>query len=128
MTKQDIIKKEYREYFELFSEEEQQKILENNGWQHQFNHPLHKEMAKFYKIETSAYGVGTSWRPLNLKGIEDNNGWNRIEDGIFPEDEETVLWLNNENYEFENASLLHCDFNYKQYTHWRKLPQKTPLY
>jgi len=31
------------------------------------------------------YGFGQFlWRPIQLKGIEDNNGWIRIEDGILP--------------------------------------------
>lgn len=79
MTKEEKIKEAYGEYWELFSYKEQDLILKNNGWVNKFNHPLHFEMVNFYEIETLAYGVGTSWRPKSLQGIENNNGWIQIE-------------------------------------------------
>lgn len=126
MTKKEKIKEEYIALFWATPEEEREKrfsqievYIDEFGW---FEGNLSNISENL--IERSGHEI----RPKTLSGIEDNNGWNKIEDGIFPEDEETVLWLNNENYELENASLLHCDFNYKDYTHWRKLPTKPPLY
>ena len=74
-NKQKAIREAYGEYWELFSDEDRLKILKNNGWVSNFNHSLHWEIKKFQEIETSAYGVGTSWRPISLKGIETNNNW-----------------------------------------------------
>jgi hypothetical protein len=75
MTKEEVIQKAYGEYWDLFDKSEQLKMLNNNGWNSYFNHPLHWEMNKFIEIETMAYGIGTSWRPKSLAGIENNNGW-----------------------------------------------------
>ncbi len=126
MTKKEKIKEEYIALFSTTPIEEREKrfsaiepYIDEFGW---FEGDLNNVAENL--IERSGYEI----RPKTLIGIEDNNGWNKIEDGVFPEDEETVLWLNNENYEFENASLLHCDFDYKQYTHWRPLPKKAPLF
>lgn len=66
--------------------------------------------------------------PLQLIGIEDNNGWHCLSEKDFPEDELTVLWYSDKTNEFENASLLHCDFNFEEYTHWHYLPTKAPIY
>ena len=126
MTKKEKIKEEYIALFWSTPEKEREKrfsqieaYIDEFGW---FEGNFSNVSENL--IERSGHEI----RPKSLSGIEDNNGWNKIEDGILPEDEETVLWLNNENYEFENASILDCDFNYKDYTHWRKLPQKLPLY
>lgn len=94
MTKQEKIQEAYGEYWELFSVEEQENILKNNGWVMKFNHPLHWEMCKFFEIETSDYGVGTSWRPKSLQGIENNNGWIKIEsENDLPKETIDVFWM-----------------------------------
>jgi len=93
MTKQEKIQEAYGEYWDLFTKEEQNKILIDNGWNSYFNHPLHWEMSKFIEIETIAYGVGTSWRPLSLQGIENNNGWIKIESEVdLPDDDDELLY------------------------------------
>lgn len=126
MTKKEKIKEEYIALFIATPIEEREKrflaiepYIDDFGW---FEGNLNGVSENL--IQRSGHEI----RPKSLSGIEDNNGWYKIEDGIFPEDEETVLWLNNENYDFENASLLHCNFNYKDYTHWRYLPKNAPLY
>ena len=78
-TKQQAIQEAYGEHWELFENDEQEKILRNNGFCLLFSHPLHFELSKFMEIETFAYGIGTSWRPKSLQGIENNNGWLKIE-------------------------------------------------
>jgi hypothetical protein len=79
-TKQEVIVAAYGEYWDLFDEEDKKSILNNDGWHYKWNHPLRWEMAKTgVEIITSAYVVGTSWKPKSLAGIENNNGWTKID-------------------------------------------------
>ena len=71
--KQQAIINAYGEYWDMIKDE-----IDGNGWCMKFNHPLHKEINNFYGVDTFAYGFGTAWRPKSLKGIDNNNGWVRI--------------------------------------------------
>ena len=132
MTKQEKIKESYGEHWDSLKEHVNERgWLNSRTWLGDCGNTKVYHILKGLHLDCmDSYHRDYCYifRPKSLSGIENNNGWNRIEDGVFPEDEETVLWLNNENYEFENASLLHCDFNFKDYTHWRPLPKDAPLY
>lgn len=121
MTKQQKIQEEYLLIIENNLDRFKciKDFIDENGW---FTGVLAKVSMSL--LDTSGHEV----RPKSLDGIENNNGWNSIEEDIFPEDTDTVLWLNNENYEMEKACLMTVDFNYKEYTHWHALPPKAPIY
>ncbi|WP_422105552.1 hypothetical protein [Winogradskyella sp.] len=66
-------------------------------------------------------------RPISINGIENNNGWISKKEEM-PGDSETVVWINNDNYEIEMACLLTVGFNHNDYTHWSKVNEKPPVY
>lgn len=123
-TEQQVIQEAYGEYWELFSTEEQDLILKNKGWVSKFNHPLHWEMEKFYEIETLAYGVGTSWRPKSLQGIENNNGWIKIESEEQYDKLEngSYHWYNIEKDVYDDGDLM----SYGVFTHYQPIEKPKP--
>ena len=69
MTKQEIIKQAYGEHWDKVCE-----YVEENGWCNSY----------WGKEYTDLNGVGKTkkdplyWRPKSLQGIEDNNGWIKL--------------------------------------------------
>lgn len=125
MTKVEKIKEAYGEFYNDVKE-----FLDENGWcklNISQKHPINS-FAHYEKTEWRTINGRVCWRPKCLQGIEDNNGWHCLSEKDFPEDELTVLWYSENTNEFENASLLHCDFNFEEYTHWHYLPTKAPIY
>lgn len=117
MTKEEKIKEVYEN--RGFTWLQVKDYIDEDGWTY---HEVGN--SKVLTDELSA----VSWRPEELFGIGHNNGWKSLEMQEFPEDIDSVFWFNNDNGEYEVASLLHCDFNYKDYTHWHTLPPKPPIY
>ena len=94
--KNDVIKNAYAEYWDLFDEADKKYILDNDGWHHKWNHILHWEMVKTgFEIIDRSYGIGTSWKPKSLQGIENNNGWIGF-DGLTMKDGWYLICQNNE--------------------------------
>lgn len=124
MTKEEKIIEAYGENWELVKDK-----VNKDGWikDREF---IFSDFVKGIDWQTTDHD--DEWyytrRPMLLKGIENNNGWHCLSEKDFPEDEQTVLWYSNKTNEFENASLLHCDFNFEEYTHWHELPTKSPIY
>ncbi len=81
MTKEDLIKEAYGKYYTKLSGS-----IDENGWSNNWNHFASVETRLFAKedIEQSK----GKWRLKSLKGIENNNGWIKIEsENDFPKEE-----------------------------------------
>jgi hypothetical protein len=74
MTKEEVIKAAYGEHWESFSNEVKKCALNNDGYI--YNSILEP---KDLSLETHQYILGFKWRPISLSGIENNNGWIKIE-------------------------------------------------
>jgi hypothetical protein len=83
MTKQEIIKKAFGEYWEQLKD-----YADENGFC-----DAHKTLSIFSSFKEQEIDMsGNYWRPLSLKGIEDNNGWLSIEFHGLPNKEDTY-WI-----------------------------------
>jgi hypothetical protein len=72
MTKQEIIKQAYGKYYPQL-----ERCLDENGWSNNWNHFISVESRIFQPEEIEKNGK--CWRPKSLEGLEDNNGWIKIE-------------------------------------------------
>lgn len=72
MTKQEIIKEAYGKYYPQL-----ERCLDENGWSNNWNHFISVESRIFQPEEIEKNGK--CWRPKSLEGLEDNNGWIKIE-------------------------------------------------
>ena len=86
-AKQEAIRKAYGEYWELFTPTTQQKILDNNGKVDYFlltvkerndTENIVSDIRKLLCVGTDE-GTPRMFIPQSLQGIENNNGWIRIE-------------------------------------------------
>jgi hypothetical protein len=69
-AKEQKIKQAYGDYYEICKPDE-------NGWTYSQNHQYYKYFEKH--PETKIIDRQLYFRPFELKGIENNNGWIRIE-------------------------------------------------
>jgi len=92
MTKQEIIQEAYGEYWDLVKNN-----VNENGWVESgyfdTNTKLIKVNDNFKEKKETNYDQRNSnyiiWRPLSLQGIENNNGWIKIEsDDDLPKEED----------------------------------------
>lgn len=100
MTKEEVIKESYLEYWEQLPKEAQEQALTNNG----FIHPKYLVNEKGTLLDCIDFERKTFldfdevdntvlvFRPIALQGIETNNGWIKLEsEDDFPEDNVTCL-------------------------------------
>jgi hypothetical protein len=75
MTKEEKIKEAYGEYFNELSD-----IISDDGWVsfHEDKNRLRNVFHNNENIEVSP-NDNNNWRPKSLQGIENNNGWTKIE-------------------------------------------------
>jgi len=86
MTKEELIKEAWGEYWSLFSTTTKERILLNKGsvdyflLSNQERDNTEELIGDIRKLECTNTDEGTKrfFRPLSLKGIEDNNGWIKI--------------------------------------------------
>lgn len=71
MTKQDKIKEAYGEYWDNFIPQAKECALKNDGW----ISSILEHAPKSLELEFENY----QYRPKSLQGIENNNGWIKIE-------------------------------------------------
>ena len=135
-AKEEAIKKAYGEYFEQLTNEAKQIALLNNGWLH-------------YDLITDDRGTLLNciemerdidyYRPKSLQGIENNNGWIRIEsESDLPKIGEYDMssfilyyWTNNGLYRAEDYKRWKIHYDYLQVSHYRLEPifkPKPPIY
>lgn len=71
MTKEEKIRESYGDYWDKINQQVKDCALKNNGWINSIlEHP-----PTDVELEFGDY----TFRPLSLQGIEDNNGWIKIE-------------------------------------------------
>jgi hypothetical protein len=121
-SKEKYITETYGSLWDKLNETSKKCALKNDGWISSILEHRPQDIQTDYSMDKKA------WRIMDLTNFEDNNGWFKTEDGIFPEDEIPVLWLNFENGEYELASLLHVDFKHTDYTHWTPINLKSPVW
>ena len=74
-AKQEAIKKAYGEYWEAVKD-----FVDENGWI-DFLEDIQRIMYFFHDSDNIEVFKST-WRPKSLQGIENNNGWIKIESNI----------------------------------------------
>ena len=118
MTKQEKIQEAYGKYWEVVYE-----YVDKNGW-----------CSAYWKTKTYFQTEFTSekWRPKSLTGIEDNNGWIKIEskqneEQYFNEKREMfVLTENGDIFIFNHYKYLS---NVGKITHFKPIENpKPPIY
>lgn len=130
MTKKECIKKAYLELFDNDSEKEKrfadiEKWIDNHGW---FSGVLHNVPDEL--LDKSGHEV----RPKTLNGIEDNNGWTKIENDNFPEQakyfsEIERFFVFTKEKEIKLAPNANFWYWRNHYTHYKPIQKpKPPLY
>ena len=135
MTKEEKIKEAY---IEVFGEKRIRSIMnyvyKGNGFIAGFVLLDLKLDIKNEKLERKFNGVVYSYRPKSLQGIENNNGWIKIEsEKDLPKEKGLkCLFLNKNNMHTTYISddvLYDSDWFFRRYTHWKiKNEFKYPLY
>lgn len=69
MTKQEAIKKAYGDFWEQVKE-----YVSENGWCNSY-----WNTRVFFNADTMPKQNPVRWRPISLNGIDNNNGWIKIE-------------------------------------------------
>ena len=123
MTKQEKIKEAYGEYWELVKE-----TVNENGW-FDYNYEEHRKIADNIPLESYSQFSSSVVRPKSLQGIENNNGWTKIEseeqyDELINGEYE---WYNINNGKYEKGDLR----GYGIFTHYKIVPiikPKLPSY
>lgn len=131
MTKQEYIKQQYGKAWDAVKG-----YVDENGWVLLYEYetgnptgaPTPAEVG-FNFVEVKGYG----WRVDNLTGIEDNNGWIKVEDRL-PENEDFVIALDDTGqyeawYKPEYGIWHEHCLSIVHPTHWRpKVEYPKPLY
>jgi len=124
MTKEEKIKEAWG-----LAYDEVKHLLTDNGyiWSVDLAH-IRLNLSK-YNLDLNYNDIGV--RPKSLKGIENNNGWNSMEQPDF-EENEYVLFLRFINGEGEPpifTCVLCDDFEIGYFTHWKRVDYgKPPIY
>ena len=122
MTKQEKIQEAYGKYWEVVYE-----YVDKNGW-----------CSAYWKTKTYFQTEFTSekWRPKSLQGIEDNNGWIKIEsEADLPKNDDDYWVMTNikddEVQQLSNLIVIRClnlEKNIKV-THFQPIEKpKPPIY
>jgi len=123
MTKQEKIQEAYGEYWDIFKE-----FVNENGWFHD-KHFWGKWPETDLKWETTDHDndIYDKRRPKSLKGIENNNGWIKIEsEADLPEKE---FYKGYETFPVNyrcNSYGLHKYFKSKEITHYQPITKPNP--
>lgn len=127
MTKQEIIKQAYGKYYPQL-----ERCLDENGWSNNWNHFISVESRIFQPEEIEKNGK--CWRPKSLQGIEDNNGWIKIEsEEDLPKNKGYFLCLYEDGDVIPHHFSINSDFDrvlfLEEFTHYKKIEQqKPPIY
>ena len=109
MSKEEKIQEAYGEYFN--------KDINDNGWCN--NHSLRIRVDAL-EIDRSRFG----WRPKSLQGIENNNGWIKIESEYQYDllENGEYEWYNINNDKYDKGDL----WSYGIFTHYKIVPITKP--
>lgn len=129
-AKQQAIKNAYGEYFNLF-----RKYIDANGWIAQSDFFLaYLGLPDSFEVQVKGFPPkgATKWRPKQLKGIESNNGWIRIENENDLPKEKCRYWIANKNGIFDfiaDIEMIESKYKNKTLTHYKKIEEpKHPIF
>lgn len=131
MTKEEKIKEAYGDYWNDYN-----KYVNENGWLTSLNSEIHYCLTTQGRILRALNDksnidfdeVHDSLRPKSLQGIEDNNGWIKIENDSERFTDED-LWIC--NFNGNKQAFFHNAFDVipKSYTHYQQIKKpKAPIY
>ena len=134
MTKERKIIEAYGKYWESIKDfvDENGYIIMSISITRKINLELEREI-RFHSKNTSGV-AGMCVRPKTLQGLENNNGWVKIEsiEDLPKEKGLKCLFLNKDNMHTTYISddvLYDSDWFFRRYTHWKiKNEFKYPLY
>jgi hypothetical protein len=135
MTKQDKIKEAYGDYFNELKDK-----ISDNGWV-SFYEDINRIRNVFHKNENIEVSPNdnNNWRPKSLQGIENNNGWIKIEsENDLPKvgdyDMSTLklmYWTNGGQYEANDYKRWKLHYPHLEISHYQFIPiikLNEPLY
>ena len=124
MTKEEKIKEAYGEYWEQLKP-----FIDCEGWMHRIDFPTK------HNIEIEEHSNQYHIRPKSLQGIEDNNGWIKIESrDDFPNFSDDVFYNlhdidNNETVYYKTYDDLEFMWKKGIITHYKQIiEEKPPIY
>jgi hypothetical protein len=133
MNKQDAIKNAYTEYFNVkkisnnISFEDLSNEIDNDGWLH--SRPKYYDLDRDY-FEVKSNGLTKVMsRPKCLKGIENNNGWIKLEKQDDLPLEDTEYFAINDDGEIDIYSIEELLDNLPYITHYQPIAKPiSPIY
>lgn len=142
MTKGQKIKESFGESWNLLTYSMQHHILTTHHWVDRSQNRMNlspKDLG--FDEETECEVHCEFWRPIQLKGIENNNGWIKIENktDLPKEDNSDGFWVISEDHSFilncyfdaylNNFIIIHQKEPIKKVTHYQKIMKpKPPIY
>lgn len=104
---------------------------DKNGWLSE-RHLTNAQCYELNKDESLEYNNVFGYRPKSLQGIENNNGWIRIESEDDLPKYGNLFWVIKKGYDYPLLeNMYHDDGDYwvKWFTHYKKIDTpKKPLY
>ena len=135
MEKEEVIQKGYGIFWDKLSEIQKRSTLKNNGWlsvysYNSFSEELFLDIRDvfhtdddFFQSKRELNGNLISYRPKSLHGIEDNNGWIKIEEGSIPQEDVWVCNINGNKIAFLHHAL---EPYFKSCTHYQEIKKPKP--
>ncbi|KFF24741.1 hypothetical protein [Chryseobacterium vrystaatense] len=128
MTKEQKIKEAFGESWNRLTISMQKHILEVHHWVDRSQNRMNLSPEDLGFNEKTECEVHCEfWRPIQLKGIENNNGWIKIErEDDFPDEDVLVCNINGNKITFFHDALKPFG---KKYTHYQPIEKpKPPIY
>lgn len=131
MTKQEKIIEAYGDYWEILKD-----YISVNGWISTKNlYDLKFNPNNFSPLDVDDIEYIANYRPKSLQGIENNNGWIKIESESDLPNESYIYWVKRDGLDYP-MYLNHEFFNkegkeywLKNYTHYQKaIKPLSPIY
>lgn len=106
-SKQKAIEKAYGDYYKICNPDE-------NGWSIKRKGIGFEQLKKQIELEYDKPHNAYAFRPKSISGIENNNGWNKIEsEDDLPKDTSVFYWcglMNNNNDFYQHSAPKTCTF------------------
>ena len=125
MTKQEKIQESYGEYFDLCAPEM------NNGWSVKRKGIGFEKLKKQIELQYNQSHNAYAFRPKLLQGIENNNGWIKIENekDLPKEDCDCMLYFSDSEIRCDRFLFNHKNFrttHYRYVTHYKPIKKPQP--
>ncbi len=129
MTKEEFIKEKYGEHYDACKPDE-------NGWSYFEYDPkgwskgVPPDSLNLFGEDVEIYtkGLGDIWRPIALKGLEENNGWNKIDENGWPSEKGRYDFFKWPNITYTKCLWTPDSQFYRDCTHWRPVDDRLPIY